>query len=63
MPPYVVLRRDYSTDDLVPTTDQRNTIIVACVYALAILLLVGPCAQPLLTPVEYPNSQGDSVPI
>lgn len=63
MPPYVVLRRDYGTDDLVPTTDQRNTIIVACVYALAILLLVGPCAQPLLTPVEHPNSQGDSVPI
>ncbi|WFC93778.1 ATP adenylyltransferase [Malassezia brasiliensis] len=40
MPPYVVLRRANTTDDLVPTTDQRNTIIVACVYALAILLLV-----------------------
>ena len=63
MPPYVVLRRDYSTDDLVPTTDQRNTIIVACVYALAILLLVGPCARPVLTPVEHTDPQGDSVPI
>ncbi|KAI3627851.1 hypothetical protein CBS14141_001852 [Malassezia furfur] len=39
------------TDDLVPTTDQRNTIIVACVYALAILLLWN---IPILKVILYP---------
>lgn len=41
MPPPIVYRRAEGSEYLEPTTDQRNTIIVACVYALAILILVG----------------------
>ncbi|WFD37664.1 uncharacterized protein MJAP1_000611 [Malassezia japonica] len=52
MPPaYVVVRRAPDYQKLDPTTDQRNTIIVACVYALAILLLWN---IPILKVVLYP---------
>lgn len=41
-PALVVRQAAESTGSLSVTTDQRNTIIVACAYVLAILVLVRP---------------------
>lgn len=61
MAPALIVRQSaQERGSLLVTDDQRNTIIVACIYVLAILILV--CHVELIV-VEYPYPQTIPVPI